>query len=69
MSNLAKVQQSSLMPSPLNASEPQNEMERHLQQLIQAGLRSGEPAEYASPAEFARSMRERSAARAANAPR
>jgi hypothetical protein len=69
MTNLAQAQQSSLMPSPLNASGPQNEMERNLQQLIQTGLRSGQPVEYASPAEFARSMRERSAARVANASR
>lgn len=67
MSQLAATPKSSLMPSPLHASEPQNEMELRLQQLIHAGLNSGEPVAFASAAEFASSLRARSAARAAQA--
>jgi hypothetical protein len=69
MSNLASTQKSSLIPSPLHASEPQNEMELRLQQLIYAGLNSGTPIEYTSATAFADSMRERSAARPAKTAR
>jgi uncharacterized protein YoaH (UPF0181 family) len=60
------VQTSSLMPSPLHASGPQNEMEQRLQRLIVEGINSGEAVEYASAAEFAHSMRERGVARRAS---
>lgn len=65
MNSLTPLQTLALMPSPLGACDPQNEMERHLQQLVYAGLESGAPIEFTSAAEFSRRLRERSAARAA----
>lgn len=68
MSNLAHTaQNSSLMPSPLYASGPQNEMEQRLQGLIVQGMHSGEAVAYASAADFACSLRERAALRATSA--
>ena len=55
------------MPSPLHASAPQNEMELRLQQLIHAGLTSGEPVAFTNAAEFASALRARGTARAAQA--
>lgn len=68
MPNLAAtVPSSSLMPSPLHASGPQNEMEQRLHSLIEQGMHSGEAVAYASAADFARSLRERAALRATSA--
>lgn len=52
------------MPSPVQASGPQNEAEARLAQLILQGLQSGVPTEYANAGEFTVSLRAQSSSRA-----
>jgi hypothetical protein len=63
----AQRQTAALMPSPVQASGPQNEAEAKLAQLILQGLQSGAPTEYANAGDFTRSLRAQAGSRASTA--
>jgi hypothetical protein len=49
-----------LMPSPSGASEPRNEAEVQIQQLIDEALASGQPVPYEDAASFVQALRSQS---------